>query len=1023
MAPSNANTADSARRLDLPSGTVAFLFTDIAGSTRLLEALGTEAYARVLADHRRILRGAFERWRGSEISTQGDSFFVAFSRVSDAIQSAVEAQLGLADHDWPGGESVQVRMAVHAGEALSQEGEYVGMEVHRGARIMAAGFGGQVLLSSAAAALVRDQLPDGVGLSDLGEQVLKDLPQPERVFQVTHAGLQPFFPPQLTAAAPVNLPAQASAFIGRQELLTQIAELLEDSQVRLVTLTGPGGTGKTRLALRVAEAHASRYPDGVRFVDLAPATETSAALALIIQALGQTLGREQSAIELLKHALGSTRTLLLLDNFEQVTAAATAVAELLQACAGLTVLATSREPLHIRAERVVPVRAMSLPPADASAADTDLGAFEAIQLFVERARAVVPDFRMTDENAAAILEICRRLDGLPLAIELATARLKLFSPEGLRDRLSRSLDVLRSGARDLPERQRTMHATIDWSYGLLEPREQQLFVILSVFSSAGYDAIERVVSAVETSPSAEVDILDGIASLLDKSLLRQRTADAEERVGMLETIRDFAAERLRERPDLEAAARRAHANVFAALAADADPAAPPTVEIENLWSAWRYGVEQGDLTLLEAMNEGLWRANEALGLYRATIDQATDLLAVLEASPTSPERRARQVQLQMRRLRSMLVVIGYTSEVEEAAVQAIETFESNRVGVEDLLPVLRILAGLYELRTEFEKSGKIARRILDLANERDDGEMRASAHLVLAASASFTGDPLGANAHFDKTLAWYAAHPPTVQSASASVHAAVAAHNASALNLQLLGFPDQAAARAERGIDLARSLGHTYSLAYANYHAGFLYLWLQEPDHVLRCSRGVLDAIGNQEIAVWRALGQVLAGAANVGLGAADKGLAQLDAALDAYRGLRTPPIFWPLLQLVRATAYLQAGRLEAATTTIEEAASTPGYGSLPQFDLLRGALALSSPDRAGAETAAAHFGAAYETSVAAGVRMTQLQAAIGLRRVGQAAGTDVGLAELRITYESFTEGFATRDLVAARELLESAAP
>jgi predicted ATPase/class 3 adenylate cyclase len=1002
-----------------PSGTVAWLFTDIAGSTRLLEALGADAYARALADHRRILRDAFARWHGSEIDTQGDSFFVAFPRVSDAAQCALDAQRGLAAHEWPVGGSISVRMAVHAGEALSHEGSYVGMEVHRGARIAAAGYGGQILVSSAAAGLLSAQLPKGATLVDLGEQELKDLPHPEAVFQLSHPDLQATFPPLGTAVSRGKLPVQSSAFIGREDAIREIDELLADPDVRLVTLVGPGGTGKTRLALRVAETATPHFPDGVFFVDLAPANDTSAALPLIVQALGKTLSKEQSAIDFLKRLLAETTTLILLDNFEQVTVAAGAVAELLQACARLTLLVTSREPLHIRAEHVFPVPAMALPPAGVLADNTDAGAFEAIQLFVERARAVKPDFRMTDENASAIVDICRRLDGLPLAIELATARLKLFSPESLRDRLSRSLDLLKGGPRDLPERQQTIHDTIDWSYQLLEPGEQQLFEILAVFSTSTYPAIEQVVSSCKDTMGESPDVLDGIASLLDKSLLRRASAEAE-RVVMLETIREYAAERLRQRPALEDAARRAHAEFFAALAAGAVRGTPPPREdIENLRSAWRYGTEHGDLALLDAMDEGLWHTYEAVGLYRATIDQATELLSVLDLAPASPDQQARKVEVQIRRLNAMLIVIGYTPEVEQAAVQAIALFEEGHAGVDQMFSALRLLAGLYELRMEFDKSIAIAGRILKLADDRDDGEMRASAHLLLGVSASFVGNLKGANANFDETLAWYAAHPPTSGSRAASgVHTVIAAHNASALNLHLLGFSDQAADRAHRGIELATRLGQPHTLAYANYHTGFLYLWRQQPTLVLDHARAVFEAIGKHEIAVWRALGQVLMGAANVALGAADEGIAQLDTALETYQGLRTPPIFWPLLQLIQATAYAQAGRAGEAITILDEASSIPAYGELPQFKLARGMLLLATAEPAAAQEAGAHVRTAYEASAQYGILMTQLQAAVVLRQLGLASGTDDGLAELRSTYDLFTEGFEIPDLVAARELL-----
>ena len=1002
----------------LPTGTVAFLFTDIAGSTRLLDALGAGAYAAALADHRRILRDAFERWNGSEIDTQGDSFFVAFPRVSDAAQCALDAQRGLAAHVWPAGGSISVRMAVHAGEALSHDGSYVGMEVHRGARIMAAGHGGQILISSAAAALLSNQLPEGASLLDLGEQDLKDLSQPETVFQLLHPALPATFPSLGTAVSRRMLPAQSSAFIGREEAVQEIGTLLQDPLVRLVTLVGPGGTGKTRLALRVAETATPWFADGVFFVDLAPATDTSAALALIVQALGRTLSKEQFAIDVLKRHLATTSSLLLLDNFEQVTVAAGAVAELIEACPRLTLLATSREPLHIRAEHVYPVRSMELPPADAGVGEAEIGAFEAIQLFVERARAVKPDFRMTDENAAAVLEICRRLDGLPLAIELATARLRLFSPEGLRDRLSQSLDLLKGGPRDLPERQQTIHDTIDWSYQLLDPAEQELFEVLAVFSTASYGAIEHVVRAAADSLSQGGDALDGIASLLGKSLLR-RVSEDEDRVGMLETIHEFALERLGQQPALENAARRAHADYFATLA-EADRDAPiPSEDLDNLRLAWRFGVDHADLALLDRLYEGLWRAFESVGLYRATIEQATDLLTVLDGLPPASDVRARKVEVQIRRLNSMLIVLGYTAEVEEAAVQAIALFEKEQVGIDQMFTALRLLAGLYELRTEFDKSTEIAARILKLADERNDGEMRATAHLLISVSESFLGNLKGAYDNFDKTLEWYASNPPTAHGRSASgVHTMIAAHNASALNLHLLGFPDQAADRARRGIELATQMRNPHTLAYANYHTGFLYLWRQEPMMVQEYARAVLDAIDRHDIAVWRALGQVLIGAANVALGATDEGIAQLDDALQAYRGLRTPPIFWPLLQLVQATAYGQVGRVGEGIRILDEASALPAYGELPQFKLVRGMLLMGSAGDGGVPAAQAQFRAAYDMAAQYGILMPQLQAAMALRQVGVASGTDAGLSELQSTYAQFTEGFAIPDLVAARQLL-----
>ncbi len=473
----------------LPRGTVTFLFTDVEGSTRLLNQLG-DAYTQVLLDHRAILRSSIERWRGVEVDTQGDSFFVAFARMSDAVACALEGQRALEAHDWPAGTRLRVRMAIHSGDADVVGSGYVGIEVHRAARVMAAGHGGQILLSTSASVMAQDQLPEGATLVELGEYRLRDLDNTERLFQLAHADLVADFPPLRTLDyRPSNLPMPASAFVGREQQLQEIGGLLLADAIRLVTLTGPGGTGKTRLALRAAAAHLERVLDGVFFVDLAPVTEVEAALAAIGQVIGVTQAREQPWLEGLKARLRHEPVLLLLDNFEQVTPAVGAMAELLEACPRLKLLITSREALHIRGEHLVPVPPMSLPTERGSGRSADeLSRFEAIQLFVERARAVRPRFRLTDDNSAAVVEICRRLDGLPLAIELATARINLFSPEALRDRLVSRLGTLDSGARDLPARQQTLRATIDWSYQLLEPGEQRLFELLSVFAAIGVEA-------------------------------------------------------------------------------------------------------------------------------------------------------------------------------------------------------------------------------------------------------------------------------------------------------------------------------------------------------------------------------------------------------------------------------------------------------------------------------------------------------------------------------------------------------
>jgi len=495
---------------DLPHGTVTFLFTDIEGSTRLLEGLGSEEYAAALAEHRRVLRDAFERYGGVEVDTQGDAFFVAFPTAPGALAAAEEAQAEL---------GLPVRMGLHTGTPrLTGEG-YVGADVHRAARIAAAGHGRQVLLSTSTAALV-ERDPENRLLAR-GEHRLKDLSAPERIYQLGAGD----FPPLKTLQR-TNLPIPATAFLGRDLELVAVRQLLERADVRLVTLTGAGGSGKTRLALHAAAEAADGYPDGVWWVPLAPVGDP----ADVGPAAARALGGAGSLIEL----IGDRRLLLLLDNFEHVIEAASLVATVLAECPRADVMVTSRERLHVQGEQVYPV------PVLARA--------EARQLFVARARAVQPDFE-PDEHVA---ELCERLDDLPLAVELAAARVSLLTTEQLLERLADRLDLLRGG-RDAEMRQQTLRATIAWSYGLLNTDEQRALAALAVFRGGWtLEASERVCEA-------DLDILQ---SLVDKSLVRRWESG---RLGLLETIREFAAEQLEEGGDAERARRR-HAEYFLEVA-------------------------------------------------------------------------------------------------------------------------------------------------------------------------------------------------------------------------------------------------------------------------------------------------------------------------------------------------------------------------------------------------------------------------------------------------------------------------
>ncbi len=555
----------------LPMGTVTLLFTNIEGSTHLLQQLG-DRYATVLAECRRLLRATFQEWNGHEINTQDDAFFVAFARATDAVLAVVESQLALAAHPWPEGVAMRVRMGLHTGEpSLTPEG-YIGLDVQRAARIMSAAHGGQVLLSQTTANLVEQDLPDDVSLRDLGEHRLKDLGRPRRLFQLVISDLPADFPPLKTLDTyPNNLPMQHTPFIGREQELAAVGQLLSLEDVRLVTLTGSGGTGKTRLGVQVAAELTDAFADGVFFVNLALINDT----ALVVPTIAETLGIREAGSrplrERLVEELQQKQLLLLLDNFEQVVSAALQVVDLLAACPKLKVLVTSREVLHVRAEREFPVPPLELPDPKRLPDLATLSHNAAVALFLQRAQAAKPDFQLTNANARAIVEICARLDGLPLAIELAAARMKLLPLQAMLARLGQSLQVLTGAARDVPARQQTLRNTIAWSYNLLDAQEQQLFQRLSIFAGGCTIEAAEAVCAAPGDGNKEDQVLDIVASLIDKSLLQQTGLESEEpRFAMLETIREYGLERLEASSKAEVT-QRSHAEYFLTLAERAEP--------------------------------------------------------------------------------------------------------------------------------------------------------------------------------------------------------------------------------------------------------------------------------------------------------------------------------------------------------------------------------------------------------------------------------------------------------------------
>ena len=574
-----------------PSGTVTFLFTDIEGSTKRWEGYPQQMQA-ALARHDALLRVAIEENAGYVFKTVGDAFCAVFSTPFEAFQAALSIQRTLYRQEWPQElDSIRVRVALHTGVAEEQGGDYFGPPVNRVARLLSAGHGGQILLSRSAYELSRDTIPVGVSLLDLGEHRLKDLIRPEHIFQLADADLPQEFPPLKTLdSRPNNLPLQPTPFIGREKELAELVRLANRDDVRLLTLTGPAGTGKTRLGLQVSADLLEEFADGVWFVELAALTEPGPVISTLAHALGIKESGDQPLMETLKAALRDKHLLIMLDNFEQVISTAPQVGQLLAACAQVKILVTSRVPLRLRGEHEYPVPPLGLPPVGswsaASLVIAKLTQYEAVRLFIERAQAVKPDFEVTNQNAPAVAEICVRLDGLPLAIELAAARVRLFPPQAMLSKLQSRLKLLTGGARDLPARQQTLRAAIEWSYDLLSEGEKQFFRRMAVFQGGRtLEAMEVVCGGAkddrqQTTDDAsanlssvaplQMDVLAGVESLVSNSLLQQRVSgDGEPRFWILETIHEYAREKLEENgegPEL----RYRHAAYFTAMGEEAE---------------------------------------------------------------------------------------------------------------------------------------------------------------------------------------------------------------------------------------------------------------------------------------------------------------------------------------------------------------------------------------------------------------------------------------------------------------------
>ncbi len=742
---------------NLPTGTVTFLFTDIEGSTRLLQQLG-DRYADVLATHHRLLRTAIQDAQGQVVDTQGDAVFAAFPRARDALLAAIAAQRTVQAHPWPEGIAPKVRIGLHTGEPITGETGYVGMDVHRAARIAAAGHGGQILVSEVTHGLVARDLLEGVSLRDLGEHRLKDLAHPHRLFQVIVGGLRADFPPLRSLDPHLhNLPIQLTSFIGREGEIAEVKALL--SKARLVTLTGSGGAGKTRLALQVAADVVEGYRDGVWLVEFAPITDPALVPKTVASALNVPEQPGRDMMETLVDALRTKALLLLLDNCEHLLAACRDLAAaLLRKCPQVCILATSREGLGVPGETFWRVPSLSvpedlgnLPPSE------ELILYDAVRLFVDRAVATTPGFTVTRENAPAVARICHQLDGIPLAIELAAARVKVLAVEQIAARLDDRFRLLTGGSRVVLPRQQTLRAAIDWSYDLLSETERGLFRRLSVFAGGWtMEAAEGICTGAGVEAS---NVLDLLTQLVDKSLVVVERSEGEARHHMLETVRQYSVDRLME-SDEAADVRTRHLNWYVAMVEGAYPDLLESrsrrreatlkrlqTEHDNLRGALAWSLQknaEAGLALAGAVGQ-FWNASNQYAEGRAWL---TTVLGRTKRIPSLARARA---------LRYAGLLAWVQGEYHEAAVLSEEglTLARQMHHKEHTAGLLYVLGVANRDAGNYERAARLLEEGQDLYQELGDTENAADIMRHRGRLAANQGDYPLASALLERALDLY----------------------------------------------------------------------------------------------------------------------------------------------------------------------------------------------------------------------------------------------------------------------------
>lgn len=873
--------------VELPTGTVTFLFTDIEGSVVRWEQHPTQMKA-ALSQHDAILRDTIARHDGVLCQTAGDSFVVGFTSAPPALEMALSAQRALTDAEWPPETgALRVRMAIQTGHAeMRPEGYDANHTLSRQARLLATAHGGQIVVSHESRDLLADHLPPGVELRDLGELWLKDLIDPVGVFQVVASAppwsLPSEFPPlRGRDTRPGNLPSQTQPFIGREQTVDEVCRMVTEGSLRLTTLLGPGGIGKTRLALYTAERLQHRFADGVFFVDLASITDAGLVVPTIATVVGVSEGDGRSVAEAVAQHMAELDLLLVLDNLEQVVDAAPGIASLLAAAPGLRILATSRIPLQIQGEAHYPVAPLGLPDLDRLTDLETLAEVEAVELFVQRAQAAKPGFALTQANAAAVAAICHRLDGVPLALVLAAARSKILSPKAMLDRLDDRLTLLAGEARDLPARQQTLRNTLEWSHDLLDDEEKELYARWSVFAGGfRLDAAEAIAAGGDR---ASLDALEGIASLVDNSLLTTvDTFDGDTRYRMLETINEYAREKLAE---IEGPARSEH--LHARYFLDLAEAAAEHLEGEHLVE-WSLRLEEEHDNLRAALARGFERAEQgdvevaaqvvrlssALGLFwldRGYLTEGNDQLqrtlelvplwhdaAVDDEQRRRADRASATIQDMLGGIARRLGDLDRARAFLEASLEVYRRLgdDQGRGRVLGSLGTVSYHQGdLADARTRYTHG-------LELSRESGDQFNVVNGLVSLGNLERDTGNHEVARSLYEQCLA-------VAEEVHEYIGQSVALNNLANLALDT-GDPERAAGLHVRSLEIRYRVGHRMMLAESMVGVACVDIALDRPLRAARlvgCAEGIADAVGGTFDPKERRLHQDAVAALGVALG------------------------------------------------------------------------------------------------------------------------------------------------------------